>query len=91
MDEGTWYPIWWAAGPKTIKWSGSSGPQNVFYDNTLIKQTTRDGAYVPYGPYGTQPGTAGALDPAPQFEFGSDDADPRQFHHLSPDAAPGCS
>ncbi|MFE1996076.1 hypothetical protein [Streptomyces parvulus] len=37
VDEGTWYPIWWAAGPKAIKWSGSSGPQNVFYNNSLTQ------------------------------------------------------
>ena len=80
IDDGTWYPIWWAAGPKAIKWSGSSGPQNVFYNNTLIKQTTPGGPYVPYGPYGTQTGTA--------FQFGSDNADPSQFHHLSQDGQP---
>ncbi|MEU1085100.1 RICIN domain-containing protein [Streptomyces sp. NPDC005908] len=74
VDEGTWYPVWWAAGPKAIKWSGSSGPQNVFYNNTLTKQTTPDGAFVPYGPYGSRRGTA--------YEFGSDSADPRQFRHL---------
>jgi hypothetical protein len=75
IDAGTWYPIWWAAGPKAVKWSGSSGPQNVFYNNTLIKQTTSGGAYVPYAPYGTREGTA--------FEFGSDNAYPSQFHPLS--------
>jgi hypothetical protein len=75
IDDGTWYPIWWAAGPKAIKWSGSSGPQNVFYNNTMIKQTTPGGAFLPYAPYGTQPGTA--------FQFGSDNADPSQFHPLS--------
>ncbi len=75
IDDGTWYPIWWATGPKAIKWSGSSGPQNVFYNNTMLKQTTSGGDYVPYAPYGTQTGTA--------FEFGSDDNDPAKFHHLS--------
>ncbi|QER90278.1 hypothetical protein [Streptomyces tendae] len=39
IDEGTWYPLWWGRS-KAVKWSGSSGPQNVFYNNTLIKQTT---------------------------------------------------
>ncbi|MEU6602881.1 endonuclease/exonuclease/phosphatase family protein, partial [Streptomyces flaveolus] len=77
IDEGTWYPIWWAAGPKAIKWSGSSGAQNVFYNNTLIKQTTPGGPFEPYAPYGTQTGTA--------FEFGSDGRNPSQFHHLSQD------
>ncbi|MEV5176866.1 ribosome-inactivating family protein, partial [Streptomyces flaveolus] len=77
IDEGTWYPIWWAAGPKAIKWSGSSGAQNVFYNNRMSKQTTPDGSYVPYAPYGNQTGTA--------FEFGSDNNDPAKFHHLSQD------
>ncbi|NEA49489.1 RICIN domain-containing protein [Streptomyces sp. SID10815] len=77
IDEGTWYPIWWAAGPKAVKWSGSSGPQNVFYGNTMIKQTTPGGPFAPYAPYGTQPGTA--------FEFGSDDAAPHRFKPLGQD------
>ncbi|MER6364865.1 RICIN domain-containing protein [Kitasatospora sp. NPDC001527] len=71
IDEGTWYPIWWAAGPKAGKWSGSSGPQNVFYNNTLVKQTTPGGPFEPYAPYGTRSGTA--------FRFGSADDDPRRF------------
>ncbi|MDT0616103.1 hypothetical protein [Streptomyces lancefieldiae] len=57
IDEGTWYPIWWAAGPKAGKWSGSSGPQNVFYNNTLTKQTTPGGPFETYAPYGDRPGT----------------------------------
>ncbi|MDQ1073076.1 hypothetical protein QFZ32_008516 [Streptomyces canus] len=77
IDEGTWYPIWWAAGPKAGKWAGSSGPQNVFYNNTLIKQTTEGGPFEPYRPYGAQVGTA--------FQFGSSDTDWRKFRHLSQD------
>ncbi|MCQ4212814.1 endonuclease/exonuclease/phosphatase family protein [Streptomyces longispororuber] len=80
IDDGTWYPIWWAAGPKAVKWSGSSGPQNVFYNNTLIKQATEGGPYEPYEPYGTKPGTA--------FQFGSADDDPHQFKPLSQDGLP---
>ncbi|MFC5667958.1 hypothetical protein ACFP3U_33960 [Kitasatospora misakiensis] len=75
IDEGTWYPIWWAAGPKAVKWSGSSGPQNVFYNNTMAKQTTPGGAYLPYAPYGTQSGTA--------YEFGSANGAPGQFRPLA--------
>lgn len=80
LDEGTWYPIWWGAGPKAAKWSGSSGPQNVFYHNTLIKQTTPGGPFETYTPYslgspGVQADTA--------FQFGSDNADPRSFRPLS--------
>ncbi|MFG3054022.1 endonuclease/exonuclease/phosphatase family protein [Kitasatospora sp. NPDC048239] len=74
MDEGTWYPIWWAAGPKAGKWSGSSGPQNVFYNNTMLKQTVPGGPFEPYGPYGTRTGTA--------FQFGSDSQDPDRFQPL---------
>ncbi|WP_329040357.1 hypothetical protein OHT61_21045 [Streptomyces sp. NBC_00178] len=75
IDEGTWYPVWWAAGPKAVKWSGSSGPQNVFYNNTLIKQTTPGGAFEPYTPYGAQSGTA--------FQFGSKNDEPDEFESLS--------
>ncbi|MFF2659626.1 endonuclease/exonuclease/phosphatase family protein [Kitasatospora sp. NPDC058032] len=75
IDEGTWYPIWWAAGPKAVKWSGSSGPQNVFYDNTMVKQATPGGPYEPYTPYGTRSGTA--------FQFGSANGSPSRFQPLS--------
>lgn len=49
-DEGdaTWYPIWWAAGQKAVKWSGASGPQNVFFNNTLAKQKAKGGGFEPY-------------------------------------------
>ncbi|MFE2721573.1 hypothetical protein [Kitasatospora sp. NPDC059327] len=75
IDEGTWYPIWWAAGPKAVKWSGSSGPQNVFHNNTMVKQTTPGGPYAPYAPYGSQTGTA--------YQFGSADGAPGRFRPLS--------
>ncbi|MFV2020341.1 RICIN domain-containing protein [Micromonospora sp. LOL_023] len=80
IDEGTWYPIWWAAGPKAIKWSGSAGPQNVFYHNELSKQLTPGGPYVTYEPYSV----TGTTDPADTvYHFGSDPAHPGQFRHLS--------
>jgi hypothetical protein len=47
-DGSTWFPIWWAAGKKAVKWSGSSGPRNVFYANTMTKQTSAGAAYTPY-------------------------------------------
>ncbi len=47
-DEATWYPIWWGAGKKAVKWSGATGPQNVVYHNTMTKQTTEGGEPVPY-------------------------------------------
>jgi hypothetical protein len=49
--EGTWYPLWWGAGPHASKWSGATGPQNVVFNNTMSKQTTKGGAYVTYAPY----------------------------------------
>ncbi|WP_336213279.1 endonuclease/exonuclease/phosphatase family protein [Nonomuraea sp. LPB2021202275-12-8] len=72
IDDGTWWPIWWAAGPKAAKWSGSSGPQNVFYRNTLIKQATPGGPFETYAPYSS--GTV--------FAFGSDDAVTQRFRPL---------
>ncbi|NUU22508.1 MAG: hypothetical protein HOV68_13480 [Streptomycetaceae bacterium] len=47
-DNADWFPIWWAAGPKAVKWSGASGPDNVFYRNEMSKQTAKDGPYQPY-------------------------------------------
>lgn len=47
-DEATWYPIWWGAGKKAVKWSGATGPQNVVFHNTMTKQTTEGGDPVPY-------------------------------------------
>ncbi|MDR6549904.1 DNRLRE domain-containing protein [Paenibacillus qinlingensis] len=51
MLEGTWYPIWYGAGPHASKWSGGTGEQNVFFNNTMSKQLTKGGAYVPFAPY----------------------------------------
>jgi hypothetical protein len=48
-ESGTWFPIYWAAGAKAVKWSGSSGPDNVFYANRLRKQA--DGPAAPYIDY----------------------------------------
>ena len=49
-DDTAWYPIWWGAGQKAVKWSGASGPRNVFFRNTLTKQLEEGGAFVPYLP-----------------------------------------
>ncbi|MER7169285.1 RICIN domain-containing protein [Micromonospora sp. NPDC000207] len=80
LDAGTWYPIWWGAGPKAIKWSGSSGPQNVFHGNVLTKQVTPGGPFEAYTPYSAQsPGVpADAV-----HQFGSDPVQPRRFRHLA--------
>lgn len=50
-DDSTWYPIWWGSGPHAGKWSGATGPQNVFLNNTLAKQETVGGPYVTYSLY----------------------------------------
>ncbi|WP_380283543.1 GDSL-type esterase/lipase family protein [Kitasatospora purpeofusca] len=73
-DKGTWWPIYWSAGNKAVKWSGSSGPQNAFFNNTLSKQTSASGPYESYQPY-SRPGRV--------YQFGSDMTDPRVFKHLT--------
>jgi len=50
-DQGDWYPIWWGAGAKAGKWSGATGPRNVWFGNTLLKQHEPGGAFLPFGPY----------------------------------------
>jgi len=47
-DDSNWFPIWWGAGKKAVKWSGASGPRNVFFNNTMTKQTAPGGAYGDY-------------------------------------------
>jgi hypothetical protein len=47
-DDSNWFPIWWAAGQKAVKWSGSSGPRNVFFNNTMTKQLATGGPYTDY-------------------------------------------
>ncbi|MET7402040.1 cellulose binding domain-containing protein [Dactylosporangium sp. NPDC005572] len=47
-DASTWFPIWWAAGKKAVKWSGSSGPRNTFFRNTMTKQVTAGAGYTAY-------------------------------------------
>ncbi|MFC0626821.1 discoidin domain-containing protein [Kribbella deserti] len=70
-DDSTWWPIWWAAGPKAAKWSGSSGPQNVVYNNELSKQTTQGGSYQSYYP-----------DRQRLYQFGSSTTNAGAFQHL---------
>ncbi|KAG9095771.1 hypothetical protein FRC06_009445 [Ceratobasidium sp. 370] len=45
------------AGEKASKWSGASGPQNVFYRNYMIKQEQDGGEYIEYLPYYARNGT----------------------------------
>jgi cellulose binding protein with CBM2 domain len=49
-DSSNWFPIWWGAGQKAVKWSGASGPRNVFFDNTMTKQTATGGPFTAYYP-----------------------------------------
>jgi hypothetical protein len=47
-DESLWYPLWWGAGQKAVKWSGATGPHNVLYGNTMTKVVEEGGDPVPY-------------------------------------------
>ncbi|WP_240981620.1 MULTISPECIES: endonuclease/exonuclease/phosphatase family protein [unclassified Streptomyces] len=79
-DAGTWWPIYWSAGNKAVKWSGSSGPQNVFFRNTLAKQEKEFGSYTNYQPYSN---------PQTVFQFGSDQSGPPgAFKHLASGGMP---
>jgi hypothetical protein len=49
-DDSNWFPIWWGAGKKAVKWSGASGYRNVFFDNTMTKQLATGGPYTDYYP-----------------------------------------
>jgi hypothetical protein len=67
-DDSTWFPIYWSTGQKAVKWSGSSGPRNVFFNNTMTKQVADGAAYTPYYP-----------DHSKIYQFGWDG---KAFHHL---------
>ncbi|MFK0288447.1 DUF6531 domain-containing protein [Streptomyces sp. NPDC090499] len=76
-DDSDWYPIWWAAGKKAVKWSGSSGPGNTFHNNHLRKQLGDDTQpYTEYKPYSSR---------TKVYRFGSDGDD---FHHLDQGGTP---
>jgi hypothetical protein len=64
----TWYPIYWSAGAKAGKWSGSTGPRNIFFNNIMQKQITADGPYEDYLPYYDSRGGSDAV----VFVFGWD-------------------
>lgn len=78
-DEGTWWPLYWTAGSKGIGWSGSTGPQNVLFHNTLTKQTIAEGPYTPYWPY---------ADTSTIYQFGSAAGDASTFEHLKTTSGP---
>jgi cellulose binding protein with CBM2 domain len=50
VDDSNWFPIYWTAGQKGVKWAGASGPQNVFFNNTMTKQLSTGGPYQPFYP-----------------------------------------
>ncbi|GGM72845.1 hypothetical protein GCM10011609_05830 [Lentzea pudingi] len=47
-DDSNWFPIWWGAGKKAVKWSGATGPRNVFFNNGMTKQLSTGGSYDPF-------------------------------------------
>ncbi|WP_232241278.1 hypothetical protein [Kutzneria sp. 744] len=73
-DDSTWFPIYWSTGQKAVKWSGSSGPRNVFFNNTMSKQVTDGAAFTPYYPDHTK-----------IYQFGWDG---KAFHHLDVGGTP---
>jgi YD repeat-containing protein len=73
-DDSQWYPIWWGAGKKAVKWS-ASGPNNVFHNNHLMKQA--DAETEPFVPY--------YKDRKRIYQFGWDGSG---FKHLDQDGQP---
>ena len=73
-DDSNWFPIWWAAGQKAVKWSGSSGYRNVFFNNTMSKQLATGGPFTGYYP-----------DHHRVYQFGWDGT---AFHHLDVAGSP---
>ncbi|WP_328649541.1 hypothetical protein OHS58_21060 [Amycolatopsis sp. NBC_00348] len=73
-DDSSWFPIYWSTGQKAVKWSGSSGPRNVFFNNTMTKQITAGAAYTPY-----------YADHTKIYQFGWDGT---KFHHLDAGGQP---
>ncbi|KZV95915.1 hypothetical protein EXIGLDRAFT_706480 [Exidia glandulosa HHB12029] len=53
-ESGTWAPIYWSTGAKASKWSGATGPQNVFHRNYMLKSFVPGGGVVDYLPYFTR-------------------------------------
>jgi len=50
-ETGTWAPIYWSTGAKASKWSGATGPQNVFFRNTMLKAFAANSKEAAYSPY----------------------------------------
>ncbi|EJD48700.1 hypothetical protein AURDEDRAFT_162155 [Auricularia subglabra TFB-10046 SS5] len=81
-EGGTWAPIYWSTGNKASKWSGASGPQNVFFRNWMIKEFTPGSGYDDYLPYFTR---GGSLNPR-IWQFGWD-RDFSYYQHLTLDGS----
>ncbi|KAG8713614.1 hypothetical protein FRC11_011611, partial [Ceratobasidium sp. 423] len=81
QEPGTWYPIWWGAGEKASKWSGASGPRNIFYRNYMIKQQVDGGSYDEYRPYFARDGSLSSK----VWQLGWDSQSPAgiRYAHLS--------
>ncbi|WP_111979156.1 carbohydrate-binding protein [Algibacillus agarilyticus] len=73
---GTWQPIWYASGDHATNWSGPTGPNNVFVNNTLEKALTAGAAITTWGLFDT---------PDVEYAFGWDGTN---FKHLNVDGAP---
>ncbi|RDB26659.1 hypothetical protein Hypma_005536 [Hypsizygus marmoreus] len=83
-EGGTWWPIYWSTGEKASKWSGSTGPQNIFYRNYMIKQPEPNVDYVEYNPYFARDGST--KETIWQFGWDRISSFGERFQHLSLDS-----
>jgi hypothetical protein len=51
--DGTWQPIWYGSGDHATNWSGPTGPNNVFINNTLKKAKTAGASITRWGLFDT--------------------------------------
>lgn len=70
-EGGTWQPIWWGSGDHASDWSGPTGPNNVFVNNTLKKAKTEGASITRWGLFDT---------PDVSYAFGWDGAN---YKHLN--------
>ncbi len=47
--DGTWQPIWYGSGDHASNWSGPTGPNNAFVNNTLEKALSPSAAITRWG------------------------------------------
>ncbi|MDB5048951.1 MAG: hypothetical protein JWO30_2022 [Fibrobacteres bacterium] len=76
-EAGTWYPIWNGAGHHSGKWSGATGPRNVFFRNSMRKQVTEGGPFQEYLPYSSPTGGNATV-----YQFNWDRETPEGTHWL---------